>query len=392
MRHEDQLPLVSVVVPVFNGGNDIERCMASIKASTYGHFECIVVDDASTDDTARTAAEKHGARLFRLDRQCGPAEARNRGVEEAGGDIIFFTDADVELHPDTLEQAARALSSDRELSAVFGSYDDRPGHASFISQYRNLFHHWIHQTSDEEASTFWTGCGAIRKDVFRAMGGFSADYERPSIEDIELGMRMRESGHQIRLLKNMFGKHRKRWGFWNMVYTDTFSRGVPWMLLLLRNNKATTDLNLSYKSRIATLGAGLLALAAALLAVTGHLAALLPVIVFLLLAAAGGWYSGRTNTSRMAAHLALASVVTAPLVAYWLLPDPLVLVPAAMVLLIAGTQLGFYRYVTKRRNSLFAIGVVPMQVVFFFCCATAIPIAYAKHHFGRRPGRADRSQ
>ena len=166
MKPEQAQLRVSVVIPVFNGGPDLEKCLAAIKASSYPVFECILVDDASTDGCVGPAAEYHGARVISLNQQCGPANARNHGAAEASGEVLFFTDADVLLHPDALELAVKVFQSDPETGAVFGSYDDQPRHSSFISQYRNLFHHWVHQTGADEASTFWTGCGAIRRNIF----------------------------------------------------------------------------------------------------------------------------------------------------------------------------------------------------------------------------------
>jgi glycosyltransferase involved in cell wall biosynthesis len=217
--------LVSVVVPVFNGGEDFDQCLGAIFRSDWPSFECIVVDDASSDTLTAETAIRHGAQLERMEQQGGPGMARNKGVDKARGEIIFFTDADVLLHPDTIGKAVAALQADPDLAAVFGSYDDIPGHSSFLSRYRNLYHHWNHQVGNEEASTFWTGCGAIRRNVFLEMGGFSADFKKPSIEDIELGYRLRESGHRIRLLKTMLGTHLKQWKFWDPAVALPFGTG-----------------------------------------------------------------------------------------------------------------------------------------------------------------------
>jgi len=382
MKPEQAQPCVSVVIPVFNGGTDLEKCLAAISASSYSVSECIVVDDASTDDMVIPAAERHGARVIRLDQQCGPAMARNKGAEQASGEILFFTDADVLLHPDALGLAVHEFQAIPEISAVFGSYDDQPTEASFISQYRNLLHHWVHQTSAEEASTFWTGCGAIRRNVFMEMQGFSQDYARPSIEDIELGTRLRKSGHRIRLLKNMHGTHMKRWTFWNMVKTDIFHRGIPWMQLVLRNRQMTNDLNLDYKSRLATVLAGLLGLSLLVLPFTGHAGAMLPVVAFLLAAGFAPWFvrlaGGREGNTLVATALA----ILAPLTCYWLVPDPMALIPLALVLAIIATNPELYRYVALKRNGTFAIAVAPMQVVFFVCCVVAVPLAYIEHYRG----------
>ena len=335
------------------------------------------------------AAELHGARVIHLARQGGPAQARNRGVAEATGDIVFFTDADVLLHPDTIALAVNALQSDAKIAAVIGSYDDQPTHASFISQYRNLFHHWVHQTGDEEASTFWTGCGAIRRNVFMEMGGFSKDFRQASIEDIELGMRLRRSGHRIRLLKNVHATHMKRWGFWNMIRTDILMRAVPWMQLVLREGQLTNDLNLSYKSRIATILAALLGLFLLMLIATGHSAALLPTAGFLLAATINARLCESANQQKGKSLAGLALVVVIPLVCYGLKPDPLALAPLAVLIALVATHMGFYRYVAQKRGIAFAVAVVPMQVIFFLGCAVSIPLAYFQHYVGGRRVPAD---
>jgi GT2 family glycosyltransferase len=327
----------------------------------------------------RPAAEKHGARIITLARQCGPAEARNTGVAEAAGDIVFFTDADVLLHPDAIGLAANALRPGSGIAAVIGSYDDRPTHNSFISQYRNLFHHWVHQAGSDEASTFWTGCGAIRRSVFLAMGGFNRDYRQPSIEDIELGMRLRRHGHRIRLLKNMHGTHMKRWRFRNTIYTDTMKRALPWMLLVLREGQLTNDLNLNYRSRVATLSAAMLALVALLLVLAGHATALLPAAGLLLAGALAASLREAGRRQSASDLLALGLAVLLPIACYLPLADPLAPLPLALLLALAATHLDFYRYVAKRRSLAFALAVLPMQLLFFLGCAVSIPLALGLH-------------
>jgi glycosyltransferase involved in cell wall biosynthesis len=392
MKPEQTQLRVSVVIPVFNGGSDLEKCLAAIKASSYPVFECILVDDASTDGMAGPTAKRQGVRVISLSQQCGPANARNHGAAEASGEILFFTDADVLLHPDAISLAVKALQSDPEIGAVFGSYDDQPRNTSFISQYRNLFHHWVHQTGADEASTFWTGCGAIRRNIFSELGGFSQDYARPSIEDIELGGRLRRCGYKIRLVKNMFGQHMKQWKFFSMIKTDIFDRGVPWMLLVLRNQKMANDLNLSYKSRVATILAGLLGLSLAVLVLTGHIAAILPLVIILLISAIGVRFSGTSSNNRKNTLFAAALTIFATLASYWLVSDPLALIPLSLVLAIIATHLAFYRYVAQKRGAVFTIVVVPMQVIFFLCCVVSVPLAYIEHYFGIREATAGITQ
>jgi GT2 family glycosyltransferase len=140
-------------------------------------------------------------------------------------------DADVTVPHKIIRQFSRAFTYDTELTAAFGSYDDSPSEKNFLSQYKNLLHHYVHQNANEKASTFWTGSGAIRREVFNKIGGF--DEEFTCIEDIELGYRLRSAGYNIQLLKHIEVKHLKRWGFRSLLKTDFFCRALPWTDLIL---------------------------------------------------------------------------------------------------------------------------------------------------------------
>jgi len=192
-------------------------------------------------------------------------------------------DADVALHPDALRRAVLAFQSDPKLDACFGSYDDAPAAPNFISQYKNLIHHYVHQHARPEASTFWTGCGAIRLTTFHALGGFDEQtYRRPSIEDIDLGYRLRRRGGKIILLKDMQCVHLKRWTAGRLLQSDIFERAVPWTVLLWREARARRaersnpvlarqpyqlDLNLQTSHRVSVALSGLLTLSLVALAV-----------------------------------------------------------------------------------------------------------------------------
>ena len=249
-------PLLSVIVPVHNGGKSFVKCLDSL--DRWGQAtEVIVVADGESDGSWRRA-EEYGARVIRLPKSKGPANARNVGAEIASADILLFIDADVTIHPTTVERAYQAFQTDAHLAALIGSYDAAPGAPNFLSQYKNLFHHYTHQQGKVEASTFWGACGAIRKDIFLEMSGFDASYRRPCIEDIELGYRLRQKGYRIRLCKDVQIKHWKHWTSFSLLKAEVFYRALPWMALLLRLQKDhpqqyrqfSSDLNLRWSSRL----------------------------------------------------------------------------------------------------------------------------------------------
>ena len=186
----------------------------------------------------------------------GPAAARNAGAERADGDVLVFVDADVVPHRDAFSRIRSAFAREPDLTALFGSYDDEPGAPGVVSGFRNLLHHFVHQQSGGQATTFWAGLGAVRRDAFAKAGGFdAARYPQASIEDIELGMRLAAGGAQMRLDPALQGTHLKRWTLGSMVRTDLQGRGIPWVALLAREGAAPTGLNLGWRHRLSAAAA-----------------------------------------------------------------------------------------------------------------------------------------
>ncbi len=246
---------LSVVVPVKNGAEHLERTLPALVAALPAGAELIVSDDGSRDASA-DVARRYGARVVHSHTSAGPAAARNRGAREASGDVLAFLDADVRVHPDTLERLLRPLS-DPNLAAVFGSYDATPAARSWVSLYKNLAHHFVHQRSAGAASTFWAGCGAVRAGVFRDLLGFDERYARASIEDVELGYRLRERGHRIELVPDAQVTHLKRWTLASFLAADLRDRAVPWARLLRCGRRLPPALNFTAKDRAATASVGL---------------------------------------------------------------------------------------------------------------------------------------
>ena len=254
----DKNPVVSVIVPSYNSSQFLPKCLDAIKSSDYTNYEVIVVDDASTDESPRIASQA-GVRVIHMDKQSGPGAARNVGAQHAKGDIYFFVDSDVVIKPNSISYVISNFLKNPEVGALFGSYDNQPAAINFCSQYKNLFHHFIHQTSYNEANTFWAGCGAVRKEVFHKVGGFDTiNYTRPSIEDIELGLRISKQGYKILIVKELQVKHLKKWGLQSLLYTDIFCRAVPWSNLILKSQEMPKGLNFQKSHLVSSLCIGLL--------------------------------------------------------------------------------------------------------------------------------------
>lgn len=248
---------VSIIIPVYNADQYIDKCLTAIASSSYTFYEIIVVDDGSIDNSVEMACNK-GAIVLQMPCQTGPAAARNYGAKRAKGDILFFVDSDVLVNRDTIARVAYTLQKNPEIAAVFGSYDDSPAEKNFLSQYKNLSHHFVHQQSSDVAVTFWAGCGAIRQEIFKNTGGFDQNrYSKPSIEDIELGYRMKRMGYRILLDKDLQVKHLKQWRLGSLLRSDIFCRAIPWTKLILEIQGIVNDLNLRISHRISAVLVGL---------------------------------------------------------------------------------------------------------------------------------------
>lgn len=264
---------ISVVIPATDGRQTLERCLAALHDALDAPEEIILVD--------RPAG-------------LGPAAARNEGARRAVGDVIVFLDSDVEVHRDAFRRIRAAFDGDPELGAIFGAYDDDPQPGGVVSDFRNLLHHHVHHSSPGPATTFWAGLGAIRRETFLEAQGFDESrFPHPSVEDIELGMRLVAMGQTIRLDPAISGRHLKRWSFASMVHADLTRRGIPWTRLLLEKGPGSAALNLSWRHRTSalasvTLVAGLAARRPAVAASSLSVILLLNRSFYLLLARRGG--------------------------------------------------------------------------------------------------------
>ena len=359
---------ISVIIPVHNSAAMLKQCLAAVASSDFTKYECIVVDDSSADNSTEVARE-YGARVIELKGgPYGPAFARNRGVEAAEGEFVYFIDSDVVIMPDTLSKVAQSFEDFPEYDALFGSYDESPGDGQFLSIYKNLSHHYVHQQANREGHTFWTGCGAIRRDVFLELGGFNTQrYPRPSIEDIELGVRLRVAGHRILVNKDIQVKHLKRWTLLNLLKTDVLDRAIPWTLLILHERNLPNDLNLNQSQRLSALLLVVMLIDLGLSAFFVNNIILLPLLSMLFLAVVSSWqlYEGLTlfRMGRKAELLTYSVIISIFVLAFYLkhrdLFPPLGLL---LLVMIAGKFLPVNSIVL--RHILFGVVVISLLIGF----------------------------
>ncbi len=214
---------VSIIIPAYNAEGTLAQCIEACLRQTPPSFEVIVVDDGSTDGTARIA-QGYPVHYVRQDRG-GPAAARNRGARDANGEILAFTDSDCVPREDWIAQLVERL--DEDVAAVGGTYDI----ANQDSMLAQMIHEEIvvrHTRFGELIDFIGSYNMAIRRGVFERVGGFDESFRAASGEDNDLSYRLLAAHETLRFAKNAVVAHyhptklwpylrtQARHGFWRM--------------------------------------------------------------------------------------------------------------------------------------------------------------------------------
>ncbi|MEO5951301.1 MAG: glycosyltransferase [Chloroflexia bacterium] len=196
---------VSVIVPAYNAEGTVEACLEALVGQVVDRgLEIILVDDGSTDGTARMAeAFGRGVKVVRQ-AHGGAAAARNRGLEEASGEIILFTDADCEPLADWAAVMIEGIEAGAD--GVKGTYRTKQ---------RNLVARWVQAEYEskyrrmeglEEIDFIDTYSAGYTREALEAVGGF--DTGVVMVEDQELSFRLAEKGYKLRFVPEGVVYHR----------------------------------------------------------------------------------------------------------------------------------------------------------------------------------------
>jgi glycosyltransferase involved in cell wall biosynthesis len=232
------VPLISVIIPIYNAQDTLALCLDRIYQSTYPNFEVILVDDCSTD-ASRGIAGKYPAKLVSMPRNMGAAPARNKGAREAEGSILLFMDSDILVEPESLALVEEDLQ-DKEIAGVIGLLSPKLKFSNFSSNYKNLYMHYTYNILPRRVSVFYTSFAAVRKEIFAECGGFDDNYRQATIEDIEVGERITSRGYKLIIDKRLQVEHVRHYYFTDLLKTG-FRRAAGISKIMLRKKFSTEE-------------------------------------------------------------------------------------------------------------------------------------------------------
>lgn len=191
------MPLISVIIPVFNGEKTIKETIQSVLGQTFSDFEIVVIDDGSTDATLSVLASIHDPRLKIFSYpNSGVAVSRNRGFSHASGEFIAFLDADDLWVPDKLEAQFKALQANPQAAVAYSwvNYITQSGEffrsGNYVNANGNVYPQMLVQSLLENGSN-----PLIHRNALTEVGGF--DQELCPAEDWDMWLRLAVRYHFV---------------------------------------------------------------------------------------------------------------------------------------------------------------------------------------------------
>jgi len=207
---------ISVIIPAYNAANFVGEALQAVCNQLASDDELIVVDDASTDNTA-TVAERY-ARVITLEENSGPATARNVGIANAQGDIIAFVDADCIAASNWLKNIRRIFEQSKQNQVIMGKVvipnstfiGDCIAALGFPAGGHVGFENVWHVDPDGRTDHISSCNFATRRYVFEEFGMFDETFPLAGGEDSELSYRWFRQGVIVRFESEVYVTHRPR--------------------------------------------------------------------------------------------------------------------------------------------------------------------------------------
>ena len=250
-----------MIVPAYNAGDTLDACLSALRSQTVAStaYEIIVVDDGSTDRTPQIA-RSHGVCLIQQP-NAGPAAARNRGAQQAQGEILLFTDADCAPAEDWVAQMV-APFADPSIAGARGIYRTRQ--RSLVARFVQLEYEsrYARLQGGQEIDFVDTYSAGYRRSLWAESGGFDETFRTASVEDQEFSFRLVRAGHRLVFVPEAVVYHqhdRTLFEYWRRKFGIGYGKAC---ILRRYPERVVSDSHTpqALKAQIVFLGLGLLSL------------------------------------------------------------------------------------------------------------------------------------
>ena len=201
------MPDIAVIISVRNAAQTIVQCLTAVKKSEGVSCELIVVDAASTDGTAALVVP-FTDQLYTVSADIARNKARSLGASYAQAPLVVNIDADVLVKPDTLRIVRNYFDRHPEVDAITGMLSKDHPNRDFLSQYKNLYMHYMFLSLPERVYFLYGSLYAFRREL---AGFYDCAYELG--EDTAFGQRLSKEGKHIAFLKEAEVEHLKKYSF-----------------------------------------------------------------------------------------------------------------------------------------------------------------------------------
>jgi glycosyltransferase involved in cell wall biosynthesis len=216
---------ISVIIPCYNAADTLDECLEALGKNDLTNVEVIIVDDASTDNTAELIkkAESFDERILYIPKKkrSGPGAARNRGLILATCPYLFFLDADIVL-PDQaihwIRETFDIYSHQEQVAGVLGTYSEKVPFGNFSTNFKNLYTCYLYHMTDTFSPFIHTPMFAVKKELLKREGGF--DPEMTRAEDFKLGTVLGSKGYRFIIDWRIVGTHLKKYSMSAILRED----------------------------------------------------------------------------------------------------------------------------------------------------------------------------
>ena len=220
---------LSIVIPVRRAASQLKRCLEALLDNELTNVEILVVDDASADSPDQVVTElsqrltglNASMDCLSLERQLGPAGARNEGFKRTTHPHTLFLDADIVVPKQTVKWIRETLdlySHREDVAGVLGCYSETLPWEEFLTNFKNLCVCFLYAKTDTLSPYVHTPIFCVRRAVFEQVGGFDPGFATG--EDFRLGIVLGSRGYRFVIDRRIKGIHLKRYNLASIVYED----------------------------------------------------------------------------------------------------------------------------------------------------------------------------